>query len=222
MNTQPAPSAAAGDACLARRPGLHSRPERAVIERVLVKGFLIRMDADGEQLKVRWVKPLKSERSAPSLIERFNRVQGPCAIVRASALPAPGAPQPKPEAPEKCPEWLALVRKLPCCNCGERAPSDAHHEGKKGVGQKCRDTRTAPLCRRCHDIYTDTNCLPRPEVGGLLSRDASLSILHGAMIRIFDRVLDEMPSELRVELVSAALARMERGPLVRVLRAVAP
>ena len=65
------------------------------------------------------------------------------------------------------------------------------------------------------------SALPRPESDGLLSRDASLAILHGAMLRIFGRVLDEMPAELQVELLSATLARMERGALTRALRVVA-
>lgn len=225
---------AAGDACLARRPGLRSRPERAVVERVLVKGFLIRMEADGEQLKVARVEPLKPERraaSAPSPAQRptltkmvaaWNADPARAPIVRASAVPPPAAPQPKPEAPERCPEWLAMIRKLPCCNCGARPPCDPHHEGPRGVGQKCRDTRTAPLCRRCHQIYTDTNCLPRPPEhgGGLLSRDASLSILHGAMLRVFGRVLRALDAERQVELMSAALARMDQAALMQTLRAV--
>lgn len=225
----------AGSSCLARRPGLHSRKESAKIVEALPKGYRVAF-ADGAVLKVPRVWPLQAERKTSLRSKQQRPVQQREAIdrridfwnsdpsrpqiVRASTMPAPAAPQPKPEAPERCPEWLAMVRKLPCCNCGARPPVDPHHEGPRGVGQKCRDTRTAPLCRRCHDVYTDTNLLPRAVEfgGGLFSRNASLSILHGAMLRIYERVLRSMETEQHVEVLSAALARMDKTQLLRALR----
>lgn len=41
-----------------------------------------------------------------------------------------------------------LCRTLPCCACGERAPSDPHHVRSRGAGGK--DSDCAPLCRECH------------------------------------------------------------------------
>lgn len=50
------------------------------------------------------------------------------------------------------PAYLRFIRSLPCCACGRRAPSHAHHEigGGRGKGQKAPDRRTLPLCSQCH------------------------------------------------------------------------
>lgn len=55
--------------------------------------------------------------------------------------------------------YLAFIRSLPCCACGARAPSHAHHEtgGGRGKGQKAPDRRTLPLCFRCHRQFHDLN-----------------------------------------------------------------
>lgn len=51
---------------------------------------------------------------------------------------------------------LAWVRTLDCCWCHRRGPSDPHHDTKeRGMSQKADDTRTIPLCRRCHDAAQD-------------------------------------------------------------------
>jgi len=69
-------------------------------------------------------------------------------------------PQPKPLKPARSGKYLDYVRALPCCSCGARGPSDPHHYGPRGVGQKTDDTRTVPLCRRCHDVFHDSGLLP--------------------------------------------------------------
>jgi hypothetical protein len=51
---------------------------------------------------------------------------------------------------------LALIRQLPCCLTGRRAPSDPHHllEGlahERGVGRKATDRWALPVCRAKHD-----------------------------------------------------------------------
>ncbi len=55
---------------------------------------------------------------------------------------------------------MAFVREWPCCSCTAPGPSDPHHFGSRGMGQKTDDFRCVPLCRRCHDIFHDTNALP--------------------------------------------------------------
>lgn len=74
--------------------------------------------------------------------------------------PAPPHPVPRPEPPWRSPEHLVLVRQQPCCGCGAAAPSDPHHFGERGVGQRCSDLLTVPLCRRCHDLVTDGRGTP--------------------------------------------------------------
>jgi len=51
--------------------------------------------------------------------------------------------------------YLAQVRKLLCCAPFEGhvscdGPVEAHHAGRRGVGQKCHDHETVPLCRLAH------------------------------------------------------------------------
>lgn len=49
--------------------------------------------------------------------------------------------------------YLDFVRSHPCTFCHAPGPSDAHHWGHRGVGQKTSDYRTLPLCRKHHDYY---------------------------------------------------------------------
>ena len=69
--------------------------------------------------------------------------------------------------------YLDHVRRKPCCNCGEPGPSDPHHlgpRGSSGMGWKCSDAFTAPLCRECHTIWHSEARFP------LKSRDESVRI----------------------------------------------
>ena len=64
---------------------------------------------------------------------------------------APLRAVPKEPAPQRRERHLQRVRELPCCICSAPPPSDPHHYGRRGVGQKADDYQTVPLCRRCHD-----------------------------------------------------------------------
>ncbi|HHH29077.1 MAG TPA: DUF968 domain-containing protein [Polyangiaceae bacterium] len=57
--------------------------------------------------------------------------------------------------PTRDAKYLEHVRSRPCCICLAAAPSDPHHFGPRGLGQKTDDRRTVPLCRRCHDRWHD-------------------------------------------------------------------
>jgi hypothetical protein len=54
-------------------------------------------------------------------------------------------------------EYMAKVRELPCI-VGEMLPHSfvheremhAHHMGARGLGQKCSDYETVPMCALCH------------------------------------------------------------------------
>lgn len=63
--------------------------------------------------------------------------------------------------PARHPLYLAYVRAKPCCHCSAPGPSDPHHFGVRGTGQKTDDFRTVPLCRKCHGHYHATGALPR-------------------------------------------------------------
>ena len=129
--------------------------------------------------------------------------------------------QPKPPAPRRSKSYLAFVRKLDCCNCGTPGPSDPHHEGKRGVGQKTSDMLVVPLCRRCHSAITDENQLPRCVDGkdkGRFDREESLRVLHGAQVGLLTTVLERLPLAKRAELLAAAVAMVDEGELVEVLK----
>ncbi len=74
--------------------------------------------------------------------------------------PAPLRAVPKPRRRARSGEYLDFVRGWACCGCGVPGPSEAHHVGPRGVGQKADDFGAVPLCRDCHQHITDTNCLP--------------------------------------------------------------
>lgn len=73
------------------------------------------------------------------------------------------APVPK-SPPSRSTQYLAYVRQQPCCSCATPGPSDPHHWAPTGrgggMGLKCDDLRTVPLCRVCHDSWHQHGCLP--------------------------------------------------------------
>lgn len=132
-----------------------------------------------------------------------------------------GRAQPKPPAPRRSKSYLAFVRKLDCCNCGTPGPSDPHHEGKRGVGQKTSDMLVIPLCRRCHSAITDKNQLPRCVDGkdkGRFDREESLHILHGAQANLLTMVLERLAPGRRAEVLAAAVASLDDETLAGVLK----
>lgn len=53
--------------------------------------------------------------------------------------------------------YLHWVASLPCCSCGARPPSHAHHSTGGGMGMKAHDRETMPLCHKCHRDFHDGN-----------------------------------------------------------------
>jgi hypothetical protein len=69
---------------------------------------------------------------------------------------------PKPPRPTRSRVYLDYVRSHACCNptCGMPEPSEAHHYGPRGYGQKTDDHRTVPLCHGCHSAWHNKSTLP--------------------------------------------------------------
>lgn len=80
--------------------------------------------------------------------ERIERALRTGTVQRGS-----GVPVPKPRGPARSDAHLARVRAMPCCVCSAPAPSDPHHFGPRGMGQKTSDFRVVPLCRAHHDEW---------------------------------------------------------------------
>lgn len=60
---------------------------------------------------------------------------------------------PAEKRPGNDPDYLALVRQLPCCVCGAPPPSEPHHlkaTRERGMGKKSDDKWALPMCHDCH------------------------------------------------------------------------
>ena len=70
---------------------------------------------------------------------------------------------PKTKTPRD-PSYLQFIREHDCFHCMHPAPSDPSHFGGKGhsggMGLKCSDYFTAPLCRTCHRFLHQHGVLP--------------------------------------------------------------
>jgi hypothetical protein len=75
---------------------------------------------------------------------------------RRSPLHARGRISPKRATPRRAaavrdPAYLAFVRTLPCAApVACRRPSQAHHAGLRGLGQRASDDTAVPLCAQHH------------------------------------------------------------------------
>jgi hypothetical protein len=83
---------------------------------------------------------------------------------------------PKPRAPVRSDRYLDFVRAKPCCSCHAPAPSDPHHFGGRGMGQKTDDFRTVPLCRFCHTEWHTRGVLPK------MDSKTSRAYMHGKQV----------------------------------------
>jgi hypothetical protein len=52
--------------------------------------------------------------------------------------------------PTRSPAHLAFIRSLPCIVCFRERNIEAAHVGRRGMGQKCSDLETLPLCSLHH------------------------------------------------------------------------
>lgn len=92
-----------------------------------------------------------------------------------------GGQPPKP--PLRSGAYLAWVRTHACVGCLRPGPSDAHHVGREGMGQKVHDFRCVPLCRICHgaaEARTDQQLSPKRlqlEAARLLLRYLGLDVV---------------------------------------------
>lgn len=105
---------------------------------------------NGRELGVKRAKVVGSRKAPPTKpLERVPNTKRP-EFVRVG--PAMG--------PIRSAVYLAHVRERSCCICGKPGPSDPHHYGPRGMGQKTDDLRTVPLCRGCHDAFHATGACP--------------------------------------------------------------
>lgn len=111
------------------------------------------------------VRPLVLEPRAAIIPPPLNGPRPSARVRRGAVGPALLTPQPKPKGPFRSNEYMRFVRGHRCVGCRttpEQRPIEAHHcgGGRRGVGQKTDDTRTAPLCEDCHAHFHNTGCLP--------------------------------------------------------------
>lgn len=82
--------------------------------------------------------------------------------------------------------YLDYVRAHACCACLASPPSDPHHfmEGGGGMGTKCDDTFTVPLCRTCHTEWHSKGVLPETH-----SRIESVALMYQQQAMLLARWL---------------------------------
>jgi hypothetical protein len=69
-------------------------------------------------------------------------------------------PVEKPRKRYRAGGYLDFIRRFPCLSAALPPPSEAHHEGARGVSQKADDYDTVPLSQAAHLHITATGCLP--------------------------------------------------------------
>lgn len=82
------------------------------------------------------------------------------APIRASKLPDAPPRSRERRSPPRSPAFLHFVRSRPCFYCGTTIAVEAHHWGRRGMGQKCSDWETVPLCRVHHAQWHSEGSLP--------------------------------------------------------------
>lgn len=99
--------------------------------------------------------------------------------------PAALKPVPKPTTARDS-SYLAHVRRHPCCSCGTTEAIHAHHVAGGGMGAKCSDYLTAPLCGVDHGHWHSTGTLPG------MSREQSLATLWESAAKILEEWVREL------------------------------
>lgn len=103
---------------------------------------------------------------APDRVRLLDKPQPTRApLERPAVYDAPaGVPVPK-DPPGRSEAYLDFVREHACCYCCAPPRSEAHHYAPTGrgggMGMKCDDHRTVPLCSGCHRHFHDHGKLAR-------------------------------------------------------------
>lgn len=158
-------------------PGLGGWRRGEYVDRVEYNGRVLHLVEDGS---LRFTVPdskIRAPRSTASLVkardERRRRPSSPTTIpprpldgYDPPAVPAVSAPTFRPRArPVRSRSYLSWVATKPCASCSAPGPSDPHHFGPRGYGEKTDDLRAVPLCRRCHDAFHSST--PESPVGAI-------------------------------------------------------
>lgn len=211
MGTNSPPTPRPGGRCVfvVYRSNRASQHEGTLLA-VRPKGYRVQPD-HGEAVDIRATQLVRMCREPMTLAPSEHQEPMPAPPRgQAASTDVPLAPVPKARGRLKSSPFLDWVRRLPCLHCGRPGPSDPHHEGKRGVGQKAHDTLAVPLCRLCHQHYTDRNVLP-PHEGQAFDRETSLLILRRYQEALLLPLLAQMPLEHRVaglaEIIGQALAQ---------------
>lgn len=196
------------------------KPQAMTVSTVKPKGYGVKASLDSVELHAResQVKPGERPRIllfSPQIFSEplprefqaeAEKVYPPCPVVN---LMMPIA-QPKPQKAARSKRYMKWVGSFPCCNCGAAPRSEAHHEGDKGMAQKCSDFLTVPLCASCHRIYTDENCLPYficgIYQGRRLSREESLDLMHCEQDRLLALLFADLPRCERIDALERVMA----------------
>lgn len=221
-----------GSTVMATGKGFGARPRQGTVRVRLPKGAIVTFpDGTEDRFPDKKLKLVASSRAPtkpleplPESYRRPASVERSPAIFRASELEGrPIVPLVKPELAEKNPSYMEWIRCKPCCNCQAPPRSDPHHHGRHALSRKVRDTKCVPLCRTCHNCFTDNGTLPDPEASQhertLIERTKAESqvILQRAQVECLTEAWALMPSEVPreplIDVLSRELARLGESVL---------
>lgn len=233
-----------GDRGTAKDSGLQAKPMPGVVTEVLAKGYRFQVDGEAapRYFSAKKVRPAKRKAAKPirPRLAKSKSTSQSLVMPDGSSVPVSKVPLTfenvkrfheqiilpiiKPAALWRSEAYKSLVRSQPCCNCGAAPPSDPDHVGKRGVSQKCSDALCIPLCRKCHGIRGDKNCLPSPldsQRKGktvLRSKAETADLVRQAQAEMLSKALAFLSLDVRIEVLRKAVEAVSEAALSEALR----
>jgi hypothetical protein len=204
--------------CLVSQGGLQAkRPRPATIVERHEKAIVVQYE-DGTRDRV-------PARRVKVVVERQVLVAKPeptCVVVTTTTVPTTARdPIAKPAPAKRSSAFKEHIRRLACFNCStigrkQQYPTEADHEGERGVGLKTSDLLTIPLCTECHRWITDTYQLPfryPASKATLRPREETEKMVRAHQRHLLMRVLEELSHEQAVQCLEVGLRNLTESEL---------
>lgn len=203
--------------------GLQAKPPRraTIIERH-EKAIVVQYeDGTRDRVPARRVKVIAGRSVAVAKPESAQLVVI-CATVPTASRP----PIVKPAPAKRSSAYREHVRRLTCFNCAtigrkQQYPTEADHEGERGVGLKTSDLLVVPLCSECHRWITDTYQLPfryPASKATLRPRQETEEMVKTQQRHLLLKVLEELPHEQAVQCLEVGLRSLAESELRSALK----
>jgi hypothetical protein len=209
--------------CLVSQGGLQAkRPRPATIVERHEKTIVVQYE-DGTRDRV----PARRVKVVPERQVLVVKPEPTCVVVTSTTVPAAAqAPIAKPAPAKRSSAYKEHVRRLACFNCStigrkQQYPTEADHEGERGVGLKTSDLLTVPLCTECHRWITDTYQLPfryPASKATLRPREETEKMVRAYQRNLLMKVLEDLSHEQAVRCLETGLRNLTESELRRVMK----